>query len=61
MHILPIRNVSALQINPFLSVILTNDMEGWFMERYVNIFMNGAILGYVDDVNYAGVVHSERC
>ena len=61
MHILPLNNSSALQINFILGIILAGDMNGWFMERYVNIFMNGALLDYVDNVNYAGVINLGRC
>lgn len=54
MHVLPIDQSDALQINPLNGIILAHDMEGWFMERYINIFMNGTIVDYVDNVNYAG-------
>lgn len=58
MYSLPIDNTEAIQINPNLGIILTGCMEGWFMERYVNIFMNGTIIDYVDNVNYSGAVVS---
>ena len=61
MHILPINNSRALQLNPNLGIILASDMEGWFLERFINIFMNGTTLDYVDNVNYAGVIGGQRC
>lgn len=61
MHVLPIDQSDALQINPLNGIILAHDMEGWFMERYINIFMNGTIVDYVDNVNYAGIIDSGRC
>ena len=59
MHIL-LNTDTSLQINPNLGIVLAGDMEGWFMERYVNIFMNGVILDYVDNVSYAGIVSDRR-
>lgn len=61
MNILPINNGNALQLNPNLGIILASDMEGWFYERYINIFMNGHVVDYVDNVNYAGVVGGQNC
>lgn len=60
-RVLPLNNKKALQVNPNLGIILAGNMEGWFMERYINIFMNGVILDYVDNVNYAGVINNQRC
>ena len=60
MHILPLKKTSAIQINPNLGIILTADMEGWFLERYVNIFMNSTIIDYIDNVNYSGALVSHR-
>lgn len=60
MKILPLVTTSALQINPNLGMILTADMMGWFYERYVNIFMNGTTIDYVDNVNYGGLIVIQR-
>lgn len=57
---LPLNTTSALQINPNLGIILSADMMGWFYERYVNIFMNGTTIDYVDNVNYAGLIAVQR-
>lgn len=46
----------AMQINPNLAVILAHNMDGWFYERYVNIFMYQNIVDYIDNVNYAGLI-----
>lgn len=56
MRLLKICNTDAIQINPNLGIILTGDMEGWFHEKYINIFMNGTIIDYVDNVNYSGAI-----
>ena len=60
MRILPIDKTKALQINPNLGIILTADMRGWFYERYVNIFMNGTTIDYIDNVSYAGCYSEQR-
>lgn len=60
MKILPLNTTSALQINPNLGIILTTDMMGWFYERYVNIFITGTTIDYVDNVNYAGLINVHR-
>ena len=60
MNILPLNDTNALQINPNLGIILANGMEGWFLERYINIFMNGNVVDYIDNVNYSGIIHCER-
>ena len=60
MRILPIDKTKALQINPNLGIILSADMTGWFYERYVNIFMNGTTIDYVDNVNYSGLIAVQR-
>ena len=61
MKILPLNTSAAIQINPNLGIILTKDMEGWFLERYVNIFMIGTIIDYVDNVNYNSMILHRRC
>lgn len=48
----------AIQINPLLSFIIPNNMEGWYYERYVNLFMNDGIIDYVDNVNYGGLINA---
>lgn len=57
---LALNKTDAIQINPNLGIILTHDMKGWFLERYVNIFMNGVVVDYVDNVNYAGLINCYR-
>ena len=57
---LPLNTTNALQINPNLGIILSADMTGWFYERYVNIFMNGTTIDYVDNVNYSGLIAVQR-
>lgn len=61
MNVLPLNTSKAIQINPNLGIILTQDMEGWFLERYVNIFMIGSIIDYVDNVNYNSMILHRRC
>ena len=61
MKILPLNTSTAIQINPNLGIILTRDMKGWFLERYVNIFMIGTIIDYVDNVNYNSMILHRRC
>lgn len=61
MKVLPFDISKAIQINPNLGIILTQDMEGWFLERYVNIFMIGTIIDYVDNVNYNSMILHRRC
>ena len=61
MKILPLNTSKALQINPNLGIILTANMTGWFFERYVNIFMVGTTVDYIDNVNYnATLLHRRR-
>lgn len=60
MTTLPYKKCSAMQINPYLGIILSSNMEGWFMERYVNLFMIGSIIDYIDNVNYHGLIIEKR-
>lgn len=55
-----INNSDAMQINPNLAIILAHNMDGWFFERYLNIFMYHNIVDYVDNVNYAGLIKQYR-
>lgn len=61
MKVLPLNTSKAIQINPNLGIILTQDMEGWFFERFINIFMIGSIIDYVDNVNYNSMILHRRC
>lgn len=60
MKVLPFRNTDAIQLNPYLGIILTTDMTGWFTERFVNLFMIGSTIDYTDNVNYSGIINHQR-
>lgn len=60
MKLLPFKNTDAIQLNPYLGIILTADMHGWFFEHFINLFMIGSIIDYTDNVNYSGIINHQR-
>ena len=38
MRSVPFINCDAIQINPNLGIILSQNMQGWYWERYIDVF-----------------------